>query len=92
MVSVALSLVVSLASYYFYCAEPWIVDAAFLYRGWPLYWVIESWGYWGPPPYSHTFNLNAVNFLTDFAFWAFVFQVPMQCCCYLAKAKKQRVQ
>lgn len=71
-----LSLAVTLASYNFSYIEPNTVDATFVYRGWPLYWMIESWSYWSPPPYPHTFDFQLLNFLVDLVFWLVVFTVP----------------
>ena len=77
LVCLVLSLAVTLTSYNFSYMKPDIVDAAFVYRGWPLCWMIESWSYWSPPPYPHTFDFQPVNFLLDFVFWAVVFSTPI---------------
>jgi len=71
-----LSLAATLASYNFSYADPRIVDASFVYRGWPLHWVVESWSWWSPPEYPHSFHFEPLNFLVDIVFWAVVFQLP----------------
>jgi hypothetical protein len=91
-VSFALSLIVTLLSYYIVSpSDPRILDAAWVNRGWPLYWMDESWSYWSLPPYPHHFVFQTVNFLMDFAFYAIVFQVPTQLYLYLKEARKPRV-
>jgi hypothetical protein len=89
--SFVLSLVVTLVSY-FYSTEPFIVDARILYRGWPLYWMTESWSYWSPPPYPHRISFQPVNFLIDFVFYAIIFQIPMQLYLYSKEARKPQVK
>jgi len=71
-----LSLAATLASYNFSYADPRIVDASFVYRGWPLHWVVESWSWWSPPEHPHSFHFEPLNFLVDNVFWAVVFQLP----------------
>jgi len=91
--SFVLSLVATLASYYIISpSAPRILDAALVYRGWPLHWILESWSYWSPPPYPHHFTFQPVNFLIDFAFYAVVFQVPMQLFLYLKEARKSQIK
>ena len=86
-VSLVLSLAATLASY-FYFAEPFILDARILYRGWPLHWVTESWSYWSPPPYPRHVTFQLLNFCIDFMFYAVIFQIPMQLYVYLEEARK----
>jgi hypothetical protein len=88
-VTLVLSLVATLASY-FYCTEPFIVDARILYRGWPLYWMTESWSYWSPPPYPHRISFQPVNFLLDTVFYTIMFQMPFQL--YLCSKETRRRQ
>jgi hypothetical protein len=90
-VSLVLSLVTTVASYFYY-TEPFVVDARILYKGWPLHWLTESWSYWRPPPYPHRISFQPVNFLIDFVFYAIIFQVPMQLYLYLKKARRTQVQ
>lgn len=77
-VCVILSLTATLVSYNFYYTDPHVVDAAHLYRGWPICWIIESWPVWNPPTYAifHSFYFQPINFLIDIVFWAVVFQLP----------------
>jgi len=72
----AISLVTTLVSYYVYYNVPNILDAAIIYRGWPLSWVVESVSYWSPPPYQSVFQFQPINFSLDFVFWTVVFQLP----------------
>jgi len=76
-VFLVLSLIVTFASYFYY-VKPFTVDAEFIYRGWPLCWIIESWSYWSQPPYPYHISFQPMNFLADFIFYAIIFQVPMQ--------------
>jgi hypothetical protein len=39
---VVFSLVAVVLTWFFSYAEPHVVDAAFVYRGWPLFWFVES--------------------------------------------------
>jgi len=82
-----LSLAATLASYNFYYADLRIVDASRVYRGWPLYWVVESWSWWSPPEYAHFFRFEPVNFVIDIGFWAVVFQLPSAILLLLRKPK-----
>jgi hypothetical protein len=75
LICLAFSLAATLASYYFY-TMPFIVDATFVYRGWPFCWLVESWSGWSPPERPHIFQFQPLNFLIDVAFWAVVFQLP----------------
>jgi len=87
--SFVLSLVATLASYNIINpSDPRILDVGWLYRGWPLHWMIESWSFWSPPPYPHRFTFQPVNFLVDFIFYAIVFQIPMQIYMYSKEARK----
>ena len=90
LVCFLLSLAVTLATYNIYYLDPHIVDAAFVYRGWPLYWTVESWSYWGNPPYPHTFQLQPLNLLIDIVFWAVVFQLPSTTLLLLKGSKKDK--
>jgi hypothetical protein len=83
-----LSLVATLASYNLYYTDSRIVDASLVYRGWPLYWVVELWSWWSPPQYPHTFQFQPLNFLIDIVFWAVVFQLPSATLLLLKEAKK----
>jgi hypothetical protein len=85
LVSVFFSLVVTFASYFFY-TQPFIVDASFVYRGWPLSWMTESWAKWNPPQYPYHVSFQPVNFLIDLVFYAVLLQIPMQL--YLLSRKK----
>ena len=76
--SFVLSLVATLASYNVVSpSDLIIVGGGSVYRGWPLYWMIESWSFWGRPLYPHYFTFQPVNFLVDFIFYAIAFQIPM---------------
>jgi hypothetical protein len=86
----ALSLILTLASYNVIHEEHNIVDAAFVYRGRPLYWAIESWSYWIVPPYPHHVTFQLLNFFADFVFYAIMFQVPMQAYLYSKEARKKQ--
>lgn len=86
-VSLAISLVTTLASYFYY-TEPFIVDACILYRGWPLHWLTESWSLWGPPPYPRHVAFQVLNFFIDFVFYSIMFQIPMQLYIFSKEARK----
>jgi hypothetical protein len=86
----ALSLLLTLESYNVIYEEQNIVDAAFVHRGWPLHWAIESWSYWSPPPYPHHVTFQLLNFFIDFVFYAIMFQVPMQAYVYSKEARKKQ--
>lgn len=87
--SLVLSLVATLASYnVINRSDSRILDAGWVNRGWPLYWMIESWSFWSPPPYPHHFAFQPANFLVDFVFYAVVFQIPMQIYMYSREARK----
>ena len=88
--SFVLSLILTLASYNVIYEEPNIVDAAFVNRGWPLHWAIESWSYWSPPPYPRHVTFQLLNFFIDFVFYVIVFQVPMQAYVYSKKARRKK--
>jgi len=75
-VNLTISLATTLASYYHCYKDPHILDASFTYRGWPLYWLIESISFWSPPPYPVTLEFKPTNFFIDFIFYAIVFQLP----------------
>lgn len=77
-----------MASYNVIYEEQNIVDAAFVYRGWPLYWAVESWSYWSPPPYPYRTSFQLVNFLIDSVFYAVVTQIPIQLIALLRRSKK----
>jgi hypothetical protein len=79
-----------MASYNVSYEEPNIVDATFVYRGWPLYWAIESWSYWSPPPYPRHVAFQLLNFFIDFVFYAIMFQVPMQVYVYSKENRKKQ--
>lgn len=83
-------MVATLVSYNFYYIDPHIVDVARLYRGWPLYWVIESWPVRAPPPYAVFTSLyfQPLNFLIDIVFWAVVFQLPSVATLLLKQVKE----
>jgi len=85
-----LSLILTLASYNVSYEEPNIVDAAFVYRGWPLYWTIESWSYWSPPPYPHRISFQPVNFLLDTVFYTIMFQMPFQLYLYSKETRRRQ--
>jgi hypothetical protein len=85
----ALSLVATLASYNVVSyPDQIILDAGWVHRGWPLYWMIESWSFWSPSPYTPHFTFQPVNFLIDFIFYAIIFQIPMQIYMYSREARR----
>ena len=91
--SFVLSLVAALASYNVVSpSDLIIVGGGLVYRGWPLYWMIESWSFWGRPLYLHYFTFQPVNFLVDCVFYAIVFQIPMLIYMYSKKARKLSVR
>ncbi len=91
--SFVLSLVATLASYYVISyPDLIIVGGGWLYRGWPLHWMIESWSFWGRPLYHHYFTFQPVNFLVDFVFYAIVFLLPMLIYLYSKKVRKLSVR
>jgi hypothetical protein len=91
--SFILSLIATLASYNIANpSDPRILDAAWINRGWPLCWMIESWSGWSPPPYIHHFTLEPVNFIIDLVFYAIVLQAPMQLYMYSTEARKPKVK
>jgi hypothetical protein len=87
--TLVLSLIATLTSYFYY-TEPLILDARILYRGWPLYWMTESWSYWSPPPYPHRISFQPVNFLLDSVFYAIMFQIPFQLYLYSKETRRPR--
>jgi hypothetical protein len=89
LVSTVLSWIVTFASYLYY-TKPFTVDAEFIYRGWPLCWMTESWSYWSQPPYYHV-SFQLVNILIDFVFYAVVFQIPMQLYVYSREVRKHKI-
>jgi hypothetical protein len=86
LVSASISLILTFASYFCYI-QPFTVDASFLYRGWPLYWMTESWTLWNPPPEPYRVSFQPVNFLIDLMFYAVLIQIPMQL--YLRSRRKE---
>jgi len=90
IICVVLSLAITLASYYFYYEDLRIFDASFRYRGWPLYWMVESWSTWGRSPQYHIFQFQPLNFLIDNIFWAVVFQLPSTTMLLLRKHKAKQ--
>jgi len=91
--SLALSLLTTLATYNVIShSDQRILDAAWIDRGWPLYWMKESWSYWSPPPYTIHFTFEPANFLIDFIFYAITFQIPMQIYIYLKEARKSKAR
>jgi hypothetical protein len=68
------SLTATLGTYNFYYS-PDTLDVKFVYRGFPLYWILESWSFWTMPP-TYSLNFVSLNFLIDTLFWALVFQLP----------------
>jgi hypothetical protein len=78
-ISLVLSLAATLASYNVYYSDPRIVDASFVYRGWPFSWIFESWSYWSHPP-RYACLFQPLNFVIDFIFYAAIFQIPMLLC------------
>jgi len=77
LASLTLSLTATLASYYYHYKDPRpILDASFAYRGWPVYWLVESISYWSPPPYHMTLEFKPANFIIDFIFYTIAFQLP----------------
>jgi len=85
LASVFISLIATSASYFCY-TQPFTVDASFVYRGWPLSWMTESWALWNPPQYPYHVSYQPVNFLIDLVFYAVLLQIPMQL--YLRSRKK----
>ena len=77
---------------YFYYTKPLTLDAEFVYRGWPLCWMTESWSYWTGPPYPHQVSFQLTNFIIDFVFYAIVFQVPSQLYLYSRESENKRWQ
>jgi hypothetical protein len=91
--SFALSLVATLATYNVIShPDEIILDAGWMHRGWPLYWMKESWSYWSPPPYTPHFTFQPVNFLVDFIFYAIIFQTPIQIYMYSREARKSSLR
>ena len=90
LVCFLLSLAATLATYNIYYSDPYIVDAAFVYRGWPFHWIIESWSWWSPHGYPHTLQLQPLNLLIDIVFWAVVFQLPSTTLLLLKGSKKDK--
>jgi len=90
----ACSLAATLASYFFHYVEQNIVDTKILYRGWPLYWMMESiplWDYWPHASRAIWRYFQPLNFLIDTVFWLILFQLPSALYMYLGKAKKTNV-
>mgnify|MGYP007084779835 CR=1 FL=1 len=90
LVCLVISLASTLATYRIYYSDPHIVDAAFVYRGWPLHWIVESWSWWSPYKYPHAFHLQPVNLLIDIVFWAVVFQIPSATLLLLKESRKDK--
>jgi hypothetical protein len=77
------SLTATLGTYNFYYS-PATVDVKFVYRGFPVCWVVESWSFWTMPP-TYSLGFVSLNFLIDMFFWTVVFQLPFTFL-FLAKA------
>jgi len=77
LASASISFIVTLASYFYY-TQPLTVDASFVYRGWPLCWMTESWALWNPPPYPYHVSFQPLNFLIDLVLYAVLLQIPLQ--------------
>ena len=92
LVCLVLSLAATLATYYIYYLASDVIDAAFLYRGWPLHWIVESWSWWSPYEYPHIFHLQPVNLLIDIVFWAVVFQLPSTTLLLLKGSQKDKTK
>jgi hypothetical protein len=92
--SFVLSLVATFASYNVISSPNEIKtpETGWVYRGWPLYWMIDSWFVWGLSPYLHHFTFQPVNFLVDFVFYAIVFLIPMLIYMYSREARKSSVR
>jgi hypothetical protein len=89
--SFALSLVITLATYNVITYPTDIIlDAGWVHRGWPLYWMIESWSFWSPPLYPHHFTFQPMNFLVDIIFYTIVFQIPILI--YMLSRRRQKTE
>jgi len=89
-ICLTLALVATSASYFYTTEETLVVDVGILYRGWPLYWMTESWSYWGRPPHGRYFAFQPLNFSIDVAFWMAVFQTSVLLYVYLTKRAQKR--
>jgi hypothetical protein len=89
--SLVLSIVITLATYNVISYPTDIIlDAAWNHRGWPLYWMIESWSFWSPPPYPHHFTFQPMNFLVDIIFYTIISQIPIQI--YMHSRRRQKTE
>jgi len=82
----SISLIVTFTSYFYY-TQPLTVDASFVYRGWPLSWMSESWALWNPPPYPYHVSFQPASFLIDLGFYAALLLIPTQLYLYSRKER-----
>jgi len=66
--SVGLGTIITIATY-LYRVKPFLMDVSIIYHGFPACWLLESYG-WGGPPYRLYIQWGGL--LLDIVFWSII--------------------